>query len=64
MTSWFLKHLPGEAIFAASSPRVIPLSFSLLVLNLIFLGGGGAGGGREFSDFLRGSQPLSQRGPS
>ena len=42
VTSWFLKHLPGEAIFAASSPRVIPLSFSLLVLNLIFLGRGGA----------------------
>ena len=26
--------------------------------------GGGGGGGREFFDFLRGSQPLSQRSPS
>ena len=43
VTSWFLKHLPEEAIFAASSPRVIPLSFSLSVLNLIFLVGVGVG---------------------
>ena len=57
VTSWFLKHLPGDRLCGPIAKGDTAFLFRLGIEPYF-------PGGAEFCDFLRGSQPLSQRGPS